>query len=420
MLRPRSLFTSSFALCLAFGAGACLDLESPETGEEAERSGSLGQNLVPPFDVADYEAELASRLDGKVVGYAFVVYKYGVEIGSGQGGSAVLEDGNTVFADVPHGPDQTQDTFSTSKTVTATAILKALEDSGGAVTLGSKLVDYLPSNWNKSNPLSAQLTLRDVLTHATGLQPVNTGVAGETPCSFAALKKSIQNGPNLNLFHRGDYQSINSCLLRIALPYIVAGPAALQWYETQGTVDSFTANFYVSFVKQKLFAKVGITGDVVPTGPAPYTRYYNFDDTTKYQKDPTDAAWVSRDSGASYWNLSAREYARFIDGLFSYKMLGSSMVNAMINTQSPDPNNSSTRLGMWAETYATALGTQVHYHHNGGPGAVAGAGASTVWWRFPGGITVVLFVNSIGSPMVIAEPTAQNAYWAAVDLLPLD
>lgn len=386
-------------------------------GDEAERA--LGQNLVPPFDVADYRAELASRLDGNVVGYAFVVYKYGVEVGSGQGGSAVLDDGATVLADVPHGPDQTQDIFSTSKTITATAILKALEDSGGAVTLESKLVDYLPSNWNKSNPLSAQLTLRDVLTHATGLQPVNTGVAGETPCSFAALKKSIQNGPNLNLFHKGQYQNINYCLLRIALPYIVLGPAGMKWYETQNTVDQVSANLYVSFVKQKLFPKVGITGDVVPTGPAPYTRYYNFDDTTKYQKDPTDVAWVSRDSGASYWNLSARELARFIDGLFSYQMLGSSMVNTMINTQSPDPNKGSTRLGMWAETYATELGTQVHYHHNGGPGAVAGAGASTVWWRFPGGITVVLFINSIGSPNVIAEPTAQEAYWAAVGLEPL-
>ena len=46
--------------------------------------------------------------------------------------------------------------------------------------------------------------------------------------------------------------------------------------------------------------------DVNPSGPQPYTLWYNSNDTSKYHLDGFLGRAVVR-TGASYWNMSARE-----------------------------------------------------------------------------------------------------------------
>ncbi|MEM8942086.1 MAG: serine hydrolase [Pseudomonadota bacterium] len=90
---------------------------------------------------------------------------------------AVVEDGKSTFAKgfgsagLEDAPDVTTDTFfinaSTTKAMVATGMLLLVEE--GKVDLDDAAIDYLPEVHFADPALTPQITIRDLLTHRTGL-----------------------------------------------------------------------------------------------------------------------------------------------------------------------------------------------------------------------------------------------------------
>jgi CubicO group peptidase (beta-lactamase class C family) len=344
------------------------------------------------FNLDTFEANLKAELQSKTVGYEYAIYENTVLKKAGAGGYAFIPG-------KPQSPDRRMTVMSMTKTITATGVMKAIEElnaQGKKVTIDSKIAPYLPSEWHLG-PRVNELTFRHLLTHTGGLRPA-TG----DPDSYLGLKQTILNGVNNDDFGTWHYRNANFCLFRIIIPYMIMSPAEvkniekLSWEERALTLG----NTYVGYIKQHVLALAGLTDiDIVPTGPKPYVRYYKFGDNSAYASDPVDDTAVLR-TGAGYWFMSAKEYATFLTALRNAKIVGWPYAKSM-----QDDN-----LGMYG--VPSKYGT--YWDHNGGfPPQANGSGAMADWMMFPNGVTAVILVNSSGGTTKPPQQIMRDAFDAA-------
>lgn len=391
---------------------------APARGTGVVAAADIGDGVPPPtefrFDL--FANHLDSQLAPHTVGYEYAIYQGLTLRASGAGGFATLSPA------VPMTPDRKISTASTSKTITAAAVLRAIEimnARGEDVSLDSPITAFLPSAW-KPGPHVNEITLRDLLAHTSGYRlPYNL---------FEELRIQIVIGvkeANWAARNGGYYSNTNYTLLRIIIPYMVHGRAAMEQrpevslddptlkVETKSgpaknksdaqidlaqTLEERTARAYVKFVKDEVLAKVGLGGGkvgIAPTGPGQDMRYYNFDDPTEmfpgYSYD-----YALLNGGASLWLLSAKEYGTFITGLRAGRILKAKDFNAM----------TAGSLGMF-DGSSDAGPT---WWHNGA-GTHGRAGFRGAWMMFPGNITAVVFYNSVdwvGGTTGEALPPPQN------------
>jgi CubicO group peptidase (beta-lactamase class C family) len=355
-------------------------------------------------------ANLDAALTGHTIGYAWAIYQFGNLLASNGGGWAVL-------GTVHDSATQRITAMSMSKTITATAVMKALQTlqgEGSSITLDSLIFPYLPQAWKATaGPYVNQITFRDLLDHTAGLR-APSGFAGD-PDTYAGLSAIIAQGATSSTWHAYSYLNGDFCLFRVILPYLVNGPGAYQATEANGTNDVATGEAYVSYVRNNVFAPIGL-GDVnvVPTGPQPYTRYYNFANPSLSVADPTDDTAMLR-TGAGYWFLSVSEYGHFIQSLQDGLIISAASYEEMRDTPSNDPNDSTVRPGMYALPSLSVFRGFTYDHNGGYPGQANGAGAESDWMTFPNGMTVVMSVNSRGG-LTPPGQTADTAPQTIVEL----
>jgi CubicO group peptidase (beta-lactamase class C family) len=347
-------------------------------------TGWLTTANVSGGDDTDVAKAIGSYLDGELgprsAGHTWAVAQFGQVLASGGGGYSVwpwvAETGNTRMT-----------VMSMSKTITAAAVVKAIQDlAGTGITLDSPIFPYLPTDWQAvAGGYVPQMTFREILTHTAGLYVPMTGGNHDT---YADLKVMIQNGATPQTRHVYNYLNGDFCLLRVVLPYLVNGRAAYTATEQNGTNDLATGQAYVAYVQSKIFAPIGL-GDVtvLPTGPTPYVRYYDVTNYFNYYTDPTDNT-PFLGTGAGFWFLSASEYARFRSSLEQGPIISPASYDLMINTAGLDPNRPDARLGLYA-TNSTSPFPGPYYDHNGGLQNEGGD-----WMRFPNGMTVTMMANS--------------------------
>jgi CubicO group peptidase (beta-lactamase class C family) len=100
--------------------------------------------------------------------------------------------------------------LSTSKTITATAVMKAMEDlniQGKSISIDSQIAPYLPSDWTLGLHVN-EMTFKDLLTHMSGLRP-----ATNDPDTYDGLRQTIANGTTN--FRKFKYVNGNFCLFRL-------------------------------------------------------------------------------------------------------------------------------------------------------------------------------------------------------------
>jgi hypothetical protein len=176
------------------------------------------------------------------------------------------------------------------------------------------------------------------------------------------------------------YCGCNYALLRVLIPRMLSLQSLANYVAWYGSEEDGTAQFFVNIVKLQLLYPAGITADVEFSGPTPYTRYYNFSDTSKY----TRWEWLTprrRWAGAGFLYMSVKEFAYVLARLRLGQGISSDSWYLMVKF----------RLGLYV------FGDTSYLNHNGGAGAPPnGATGGSGWVMFPDGITVVAFHNSSG------------------------
>ena len=144
-------------------------------------------SLTPDYalDWNGFASGIASKLDGKVVGYAYAIARNGALLRSGAWGSRRLSiDGGKL----PFTTHTQAQTASAAKTITATAMIKALHDRG--LTVDAKIEPFLPSCWKRGFQIPT-LTFRELLNHTSRLPQMGNACDADP---YGCLVKMIAQG----------------------------------------------------------------------------------------------------------------------------------------------------------------------------------------------------------------------------------
>src|SRR5262245_28288616 len=138
--------------------------------EPLERRTLLAGDLVgdPPadseFDLDQFEQNIRDYFIDNSVGFAYAINQDGVTVRhDGLGDARKEDDGQVDFTE-----DTQMTTASVAKTITATSILKILQDTPG-VGIDSFISPYLPAAWTQGPNINT-ITFRELLTHHSGLR----------------------------------------------------------------------------------------------------------------------------------------------------------------------------------------------------------------------------------------------------------
>ena len=247
-----------------------------------------GNYGVKSFDMDLFEANIQGILEGEAVGYCYVIAKDGQEARSGAAGKRRQNADGAANQSI-HEPMYLA---SISKNVTAIAALKLMDELN--ISVNDPFFPYLPDQW-VVHPSIEELTFRHLMQHKSGFQ--NGGA------SYNSLKSYIEQGVNLN-DTVPNYQNSNFAMFRIIIPYLI-GPIA----GSDSFLDNATSTIYRDYIKNNLFAPLGITNtDTKPVGNNP-TLYYQFGDS------PNVPGWSIGDrtniSGGGGWYLSPYDLMNF-------------------------------------------------------------------------------------------------------------
>jgi CubicO group peptidase (beta-lactamase class C family) len=328
------------------------------------------------------------------------------------------------------------DVASMSKTITATAMVAALEDLAEHVpalriSLDSSIVPFLPTNWNRTK--ISQVTFRSLLRHTSGLTGFYSGAD-----TYEDLKLAVEAGPvaaHVGKFH---YRNVNYSLMRLLIPYVVDGPAAYRPFEGNATKNAqITALSYRNYVRGRVFGPLGLGGvDVFHTGPLPETIYFNasrqaipnnlnipgYDPAIDGSGYDMTANGHVLTAGSGNWTLSAEEYSLFITRLWQGRIISAASLDSMMprDDQSSidvDPETA-TGLGIFGSRMTVGGVGWWNYNENGGGGL---GGPQGIWMTLFNGFTVVYLCNTpvnFGKDMYqVIEESALPAFQVSLKIL---
>src|SRR5262249_29613678 len=220
---------------------------------------------VSVFDLDQFEQNLRDSFVDNAVGFGYAINQDGVTVRhDGVGDARKPADGQVDFS------EDTQMTLaSVSKTITATSILKILQDTPG-VGVDSFISPYLPADWVQG-PNIDTIKFRELLTHHSGLRrkdwdnsngPYEDGdfqnASLEEQTFYDGLRQLIELGipddqlEELKMNH--SYENANFALMRVMTPYLLGNGAA----DNADDPAQFTADAYVEYVSANVLAPMGI------------------------------------------------------------------------------------------------------------------------------------------------------------------
>jgi CubicO group peptidase (beta-lactamase class C family) len=337
-------------------------------------------------------SNISDKLQGKAVGWGVAIYDGTTLKLTNSSGNAVLSPATKMTS------SSRMDIMSASKTISAAAIVALLPWK--SLTVDSKISPYLPAGWSKG-PHVKDLTFRMLLTHTTGLKGVSGGPDTDS-AAFGNLQQMIANGVPTSVPAMGAYLNEGYALTRVLLPYLWHGPADMEHFADQlgSSFPEFVAKQYEQLCKSWILASPSLQ-DVrtVPTGSLPYTRLYNFQNTS--QSRPSGSSTDLLHSGHDHWYMSARELGRVIADLQQGTYVGGTNCwQTMTQTRASNAGSlpaypgGDGRLGVWR--FQGKNGE--YFGHNGayqfGSTASNVVGSFSGWMAFPGNVTAAFVANS--------------------------
>lgn len=384
-------------LVTASGASAQdQDAERPEA-----RRGALPLSTAPKpptgarFDLDKFEQNIRNAFAGdKATGYAYAINVDGQLKRSGKGGVAQRArdhvNENDVNVPVEQSPTKRMNIASVTKTITAAAVLKAMQDKKSPgypnLTINSKIDPFLPASWVRG-PGVKELTFKELLSQYSGMN--NNGGATDGK----SLQQWIADGVTRD---KEEFKYINGniAIFRIVLPYMLASEATRKNWNYLAQYDNVALNMSVStefrrIVRETVFEPMGIKdADFKQADPVPTLLYHTANEVKGYAVGD----WLLSGGGGG-WFLSAVDLARFLSHLrYNDKILSPTTRQTM----------NDFRLG-WRppKEYPTVVGKHGNYFAHGGglnyKSEGEPVGMSSGIMDYGDGVQAALVINSLGA-----------------------
>jgi CubicO group peptidase (beta-lactamase class C family) len=357
------------------------------------------------FDLNLFEQNIKKALDGQTIGYSYAVNVNGQLKKKGAYGYAVLSQDmpkEGIILDpkgVPQSPEKRMNIASVTKTITATTVVKILQDKLApgypTLTLDSKVAAFLPKHWTRG-PGVANLTFKELLSQYSGM-PVTLTIDGKESSggtSVTWLKLWIEQGVTRP---KSEYKYINAnlAIFRVIIPYLLASDTQRKAYndlgaKSDGDLNKELSKRYVESVNKLVFQPMGLfnascksEGDFLPT------RFYNLE--TPKTNGTLTGDWTEI-SGGGGWYLSAVDLARFL----AYQRYDDNILTPASRKQMETSYLGWMPAGVWPVKGDFG----VYYAHKGdlfyGP-SDARNGMTSCIMNYPNGVQVALLVNSLGA-----------------------
>ncbi len=278
------------------------------------------------LNTEDLAKAIAKRLDGKCVGYQFVISVNGSQKSIHANGDARLaQDGNARAMFV-------NDKFniaSCSKTITAAALLRAL--NAKQKNADELIYSYLPVHWSLGTGIKT-ITFKQLMTH-------NSGFADSTYGSdYAGLKKLVSKGL-VDASKPERYNNANFALMRFLIATLADYPITKMPANASATVVKNTENkqaqeyadAYIDYCQKNVLGVSGSGMNTIvckPTDTNPGLCYQFPKDNGK----GTDFGDMTLTNAERGWNMTTVQMAAFMSALhYSEKIIPKSLSDMMRN-----------------------------------------------------------------------------------------
>ena len=250
-------------------------------------SSKIAANTIV-FDVDLFRQLVLDELEGETVGHALSIAYDGVLYGGGDGVGEARTSADEPETD--QAPNKESHVASVSKTITAYALLRLLDDLG--ISPYSLVASYLPSNWELGEGVES-LTFADFMKHQSGFAQ-----NGITTTKYDTLRAGIAADVGATSF---SYSNANYSLMRVLIPGLL-GVDPVDYPEF--SPSSLMAAAFIIYVRS-IYNPIGVDIDCRSNDVTP-TIQYKFpypDDSGYLEPDRWDAC------GGVGWFIDSNEIA---------------------------------------------------------------------------------------------------------------
>lgn len=293
------------------------------------------------LDTKALASAIAKRLDGKCVGYQFVISAKGSQTNVNFSGDARLaQDGDArkmLFNDKFN-------IASCSKTITAAALLRTLNAEQKDVD--DLIHPYLPAHWTFGTGVKT-ITFRQLLTHQSGFVGKTYGSA------YADLKKLVSEGL-VDDKKPEKYNNANFALMRFLIANLAnysmtkmpANATANTLKSVEATQAQEYADAYIDYCQKHVLGVAGSAMSALvckPTDASPALCY-------QFPKDDgngTDFGDMTLTNAERGWNMTAVQMAAFLRTLhYTEKIIPKSLADFMKDERAGYDSRGTTPGGM--------------------------------------------------------------------------
>lgn len=296
-----------------------LSQEDPVAAVSLFRGGlNLAADVIT-FHVDVFEDNIRDVLAAETIGYSYSIGLGGlslIEFSDGEARTAADFSPNAL----PQSPTKEMFVASMSKTLSAVALLKALDEE--SISLEESISDYLPADWVQG-PNLEDVTFRHLLTHRSGLDPAGDSKSSQAQ-ELASLQGFVAVG-SAGVISDTDpsvYTNVNFSLMRVLIPQIANGPDVIAQWNNIWPLDAVYAALYSIYVDGRVLTPAGIDKITCEPKEDAATRTLLYSTQTPNANGFNPGDWSLR-CGAAGWYLSANELARFLANLrFTKNIIG--------------------------------------------------------------------------------------------------
>ena len=379
---PKGTETASGAFAqvpLKFGRDYAMGLSGETTGRPTRIEADYA------LDLDEIAERLDKHFDGKVVGFGWAIASGGKVVRSGGGGNSYLSEGKNGFdINMPFTSSTESLTASTTKLVTATAVMQRLAQRGMSVK--SPVFPWFPDCW-QLGPGMMSLTFEDLLDMSSGIFRPAESVKAEDPYLF--LMKSAEGG----LTGTKGYENMNYVHLGFLLAGLIDKPKVDASLATHGCGKGTKAygeilDMYGDYVLNMLSGQGVAAGWNYRTNK----RALKYDFLDKSLPGILPVSTVANPTGGLM--ITAREFGEFLAKLEHGRFVSRATVKAMKDGELgfDDLTGNGGPANGFIDPDARGLG--LADKKNGGCGSDKGRGCGSQLVMLPGDVQIVALFNS--------------------------
>jgi CubicO group peptidase (beta-lactamase class C family) len=344
-------------------------------------------------DFDRFAQEIEQRLEPYVVGYGYAIANNGAVVRKGAGGARrVPQPTNSLTAPFAFTPMTVNETASTTKTVTAVAVARALEREH--LTLDDRVDPYLPAEWIRG-PGMTTVTFRQLLAHS-GLKHPPGNICSTDP--YACLEQAVA----LGMTAPPGYNNVHYTIFRVILPFVTDKAAMTELFAEEPDAETRNEVFSAAFRDEVvgMLTTAGVSVDFAyPLSKDVAWRYtWGTPPTNEYFPATDELHYLEAGSGGL--KMNAVDYVRFLSSFEHSHFLSPAGTQALKDD----------RLGFddRSKSFVGTGGVGPLYEKSGGSGG--GASRSMI---FPGDVQAFITRNSNGHPAQPNDAKLLRAAWEA-------